>query len=162
MNLFFLTPPNSQLTFQPPSQHGDCDSRFALESRSLLRGLQSTVSPRAWAMFVITLVAVLASLMLASHASAEPGAATTAPVNVASLSEAKAAQASGGGAVVNINTADAATLALKLRGVGQSRAQEIVRHREAFGPFASPDELMEVKGIGQSTLEQNRSRITLE
>ena len=64
--------------------------------------------------------------------------------------------------IVNINTADAATLAQRLRGVGQSRAQEIVRHREAFGPFASAEELLEVKGIGQSTLEQNRARITLE
>ena len=63
---------------------------------------------------------------------------------------------------VNINTANASTLAQHLRGVGESRAQEIVRHREAFGPFASPDELLEVKGIGPSTLEQNRSRITLE
>ena len=65
-------------------------------------------------------------------------------------------------APVNINTADAATLAEALRGVGESRAQEIVRHRETYGPFASAEELMEVKGIGQSTLNQNRDLITLE
>lgn len=64
--------------------------------------------------------------------------------------------------VVNINTADASTLAVALRGVGESRAREIIRHRETYGPFASPEELLEVKGIGKSTLEQNRSRITLE
>ncbi|MGB1142054.1 MAG: ComEA family DNA-binding protein [Halioglobus sp.] len=63
---------------------------------------------------------------------------------------------------VNINTADAAALAAGLKGVGQARAEEIVRYREAFGPFASPDELMEVKGIGRSTLELNRTLITLE
>lgn len=63
---------------------------------------------------------------------------------------------------VNINTADVATLAEQLRGVGHSRAQEIVRHREAYGRFASLEELLEVKGIGKSTLDQNRRRITLD
>jgi competence protein ComEA len=63
---------------------------------------------------------------------------------------------------VNINTADAVTLAESLRGVGETRAREIVRHRETYGPFASAEELMEVKGIGQATLDQNRDLITLE
>jgi len=63
---------------------------------------------------------------------------------------------------VNINTADAATLAARLKGVGESRAHEIVRYREAYGPFASVEELMEVKGIGQSTLDMNLKAITLE
>ena len=63
---------------------------------------------------------------------------------------------------VNINTADAETLAAGLKGVGQSRAQEIVRYRQTFGPFTSADELAEVKGIGQATLDLNRKLITLE
>lgn len=65
-------------------------------------------------------------------------------------------------APVNINTADAQTLAANLKGVGESRAAEIVRYREAYGPFASAEELVEVKGIGSSTLDMNRERITLE
>jgi len=65
-------------------------------------------------------------------------------------------------ATVNINTADAETLAVKLKGVGESRAMEIVRYREAYGPFASADELTEVKGIGKATLDMNRDVITLE
>ncbi len=63
---------------------------------------------------------------------------------------------------VNINRADAATLAASLNGVGPSRAEEIVRYREAYGPFRSVEELTEVKGIGPSTLERNRALITLE
>lgn len=63
---------------------------------------------------------------------------------------------------VNINTADALTLAAALKGVGESRAHEIVRYREAYGPFSSADELMEVKGIGRSTLDANLKLITLE
>jgi len=65
-------------------------------------------------------------------------------------------------ATININTADATALAAGLKGIGQSRALEIVRYREAYGPFSTVDELAEVKGIGQSTLEQNRALITLE
>jgi competence protein ComEA len=64
--------------------------------------------------------------------------------------------------LVNINTADAQTLAAALKGVGEARAMEIVRYREAYGPFASAEELTEVKGIGQSTLDMNRKVITLE
>jgi competence protein ComEA len=63
---------------------------------------------------------------------------------------------------VNINRADASSLAAGLRGVGPSKPEEIVRYREAFGPFETVDELAEVKGIGKSTLEKNRDLITLE
>ena len=65
-------------------------------------------------------------------------------------------------AVVNINKADAVSIASTLKGVGNARAQEIVRYREAYGPFSSVDELADVKGIGKSTLDDNRARITLE
>ncbi len=63
---------------------------------------------------------------------------------------------------VNINTADEQALSSGLVGVGQSRAREIVRYREAFGPFSSVDELTEVKGINTATLDKNRAVITLE
>ena len=65
-------------------------------------------------------------------------------------------------ATVNINTDNAEAIAAGLKGVGQSKALEIVRYREAYGPFKSVDELVEVKGIGQSTLDKNRSVIILE
>jgi competence protein ComEA len=65
-------------------------------------------------------------------------------------------------AAVNINKADAVSIASALKGVGNARAQEIVRYRDAYGPFSSVDELADVKGIGKSTLDDNRARITLE
>ncbi len=74
-----------------------------------------------------------------------------------------AADASSGvAAVVNINSADAATLAQALKGVGKSRAEEIVRYREAYGPFYALEDLLEVRGVGKSILKNNRDRITLE
>lgn len=77
----------------------------------------------------------------------------TEPPVVAAAAEAK---------LVNINTADAATLAAGLRGVGLSRAEDIIRYRETYGPFATVEELADVKGIGQATLDNNRAVITLE
>ena len=62
-------------------------------------------------------------------------------------------------AQVNINTADAATLARELSGVGAKRAQAIVEYRQKHGPFKSADELALVKGIGPAAISKNRALI---
>lgn len=62
---------------------------------------------------------------------------------------------------VNVNKADATTIASSLDGVGQSKAQAIVAWRDTHGPFKSADDLARVKGIGQATLERNRAAILL-
>jgi competence protein ComEA len=63
---------------------------------------------------------------------------------------------------VDINTADAETLALALDGVGVARAMEIVAWREENGPFTTVEQLQEVSGIGPATLERNRERIIVD
>jgi competence protein ComEA len=60
---------------------------------------------------------------------------------------------------VNINTADAATLATELTGIGPALAAEIVRDREQNGQFDSPDALARVKGVGARIVEMNRANI---
>lgn len=65
------------------------------------------------------------------------------------------------GTPVNLNTADAATLAREMEGIGESKAKAIVEYRQKNGPFRSVDELALVKGIGAKTLENNRSRLTV-
>lgn len=62
---------------------------------------------------------------------------------------------------VNINTADAETLAT-LQGIGEKRADAIVDYRTRHGPFVSVDDLVKVKGIGVKTVEKNRDRMTVE
>lgn len=62
---------------------------------------------------------------------------------------------------VNINTADATTLAAELEGVGHSRAEAIVEYRETVGRFESPEQLLDVSGIGPRILEWNRDRIVV-
>lgn len=63
---------------------------------------------------------------------------------------------------VDINTADAATIAKELQGIGLSRAREIVAYREKNGAFKSVEDLRKIKGIGAKTLERNRANIRIE
>lgn len=63
---------------------------------------------------------------------------------------------------VNINTADAASLARELVGIGETRARAIVEYRTQNGPFRSIEELALVKGIGPRVIEQNRANLRVE
>ena len=60
---------------------------------------------------------------------------------------------------VNINTADAETLAFELTGIGPALAAAIIEDREMNGNFVSPESLMRVSGIGTRILEMNRPNI---
>ena len=63
---------------------------------------------------------------------------------------------------VNVNTADAATLARELDGIGPAKAQAIVDYRGKNGPFRAAEDLLKVQGIGERVLEQNRANIRLD
>lgn len=69
----------------------------------------------------------------------------------------------GGGAtsaagIVDINSATLSDLDA-LPGVGPSTAQAIIDYRTANGPYASVDELLNVRGIGPSKLAAMRARV---
>ena len=60
---------------------------------------------------------------------------------------------------VNVNTADAKVISESLKGIGQKKAEEIVRYRTKNGAFESLNDLINVKGIGQKTIDNNASDI---
>lgn len=73
------------------------------------------------------------------------------------------APVAGGGSLsglVNINTASASELE-ELPGIGEVLAQAIVDHRTEHGPFASVDDLLDVSGIGDATLDDLRDLVTV-
>lgn len=63
------------------------------------------------------------------------------------------------GSPVNVNTADAEAISEALKGVGLSKAQDIVEYRQKHGPFKSAEDLSLVKGIGERTVEMNHDDI---
>ena len=60
---------------------------------------------------------------------------------------------------VNVNTANAESLAEALDGVGLSRARSIIEWREANGPFQDPYDLVQVRGISERIVKMNEQRI---
>ncbi|MDQ7091265.1 MAG: ComEA family DNA-binding protein [Methylococcales bacterium] len=62
---------------------------------------------------------------------------------------------------VNVNTADAQTIASSLNGIGEKKAQAIIEYREKNGDFKTIDSLTEVAGIGAKTVEKNKEDILL-
>jgi comEA protein len=64
------------------------------------------------------------------------------------------------GAKVNINTADAAALET-LPGIGPAKAKAVIDYREKNGAFKTIDDLKNVSGIGDKTLEGLRDKVTV-
>lgn len=62
------------------------------------------------------------------------------------------------GVRVNLNTATVEQLDA-LPGIGPVIAQRIVDYRQANGPFATPKDIMNVKGIGQATYDKLKDLI---
>lgn len=62
---------------------------------------------------------------------------------------------------LDLNSAGSEQLASVLTGVGDVKAERIVEYRERNGGFTEVDELTEVDGIGDATLEDNRDLLTV-
>jgi competence protein ComEA len=68
--------------------------------------------------------------------------------------------ASPGATLVNVNTAAPEELET-LPGIGEVLAAAIVAYREEHGPFTSVDQLLDVSGIGEVTLEEIRELVAV-
>lgn len=66
-----------------------------------------------------------------------------------------------GATVININTASEQEL-MTLNGIGQAKAQQIIQYREENGLFDTPEDLMNVSGIGEKSFETLKDSIKVK
>ena len=116
---------------------------------SIIRRTQQALNTKA----IAAILAACCAVFMAAAPSIAV-AAEKSPV-------AKTAQSQQALTKVNINQADAKALASALNGVGLKKAEAIIAWREKFGKFVRIEQLTEVKGIGEKTLERNRGVIAL-
>ena len=62
---------------------------------------------------------------------------------------------------ININTATVDQL-VSLKGIGEKYAAKIIEYRDKYGLFKTPEDIMNVPGIGPKIFEQNKDRIVVE
>ena len=96
--------------------------------------------------------ASLALLTLIAPAHANSAGKPTEVVTAEAQTEAR----------LNINTASAKDLAKGMKGIGIKKAEAIVAHREANGPFKSVEDLLKVKGVGPATLQKNAAKLAVK
>lgn len=112
-------------------------------------------------------IAAVASVTPGVAAASSPGAPTSPVPSAAVPAQASAtaapAQSPAGTnsakGLIDINMASASRLD-ELPGIGPGKAKAIVEHRQEKGPFRTPEELKNVKGIGQKTYDGLKDRIT--
>ena len=95
-------------------------------------------------LLTVMLVVGFSGIVLADEKQSETGA----------MAEPMAAQK------IDVNTATAEELQ-QLKGIGEKKAEEIVKHRTANGPFKSVDDLANVKGIGEATVAKLKDQVTV-
>lgn len=61
---------------------------------------------------------------------------------------------------MNLNTATLEDLQT-LNGIGPSKAQAILTYREENGPFKTVEDLLQVSGIGEKSLEKIKAEIAI-
>ena len=72
----------------------------------------------------------------------------------------RGAEPSGTGGKVNLNTASKEAL-MTLPGIGEAKAEAVIRYREEHGGFQKTEDIMKVPGIKQSAFEKIREKITV-
>ena len=96
---------------------------------------------------------IISVILLNSYLYPGPGSQSSFPLP--SLSP----QEESNPGLISINRADLSQL-MTLDGIGPTLAQRIIDHREAYGFFNTPEDLLEVPGIGEKTLSAIRDDLS--
>ena len=96
--------------------------------------------------FAIRAAAALAALLLIATLAANAAPPAAPPPDA--------------GAAVNVNSASSEQL-MSLPGIGAAKADAIVKYREEHGPYKQPEDLLQVRGIGEALLQKIRPHISI-
>ncbi|RXY98456.1 helix-hairpin-helix domain-containing protein [Fictibacillus sp. S7] len=91
----------------------------------------------------------------------EKGEEATVPAGGDTLGNGAGQETDSGQAAVNINTANDQELQT-ITGIGPSKAKAIITFREENGGFKTVDDLLNVPGIGEKSLENMRAQVTVD
>lgn len=81
-------------------------------------------------------------------------------VTVFTKAEALSENENPAGVKVNINTAGVSEL-MRLTGIGESRAKDIIAYRKEHGAFSVPEDIMKVSGIKEAVYDKIKDDITV-
>lgn len=119
-----------------------------------------TPSERKGALVLLALVALGAAADLLRLEPAPAPAPPAVPVPAAAAPAAAPPAAPPAAGPLDLNSAGVAELD-GLPGIGPVLAARIVAHRDAHGPFRTPEDLLAVRGIGPRLLERLGPRVTV-
>ncbi len=135
----------SDLRFENEGGNGEKSHESKDGSNPLIRKERKTMKGLLSVLFVLLCVA-FASPMASGDQAQDVAANETNPP---------------AGAKININVATADELE-SLPNIGKLKAERIVEYRKENGDFKSPEDIINVKGIGEETLERIRDLIRVE
>lgn len=99
--------------------------------------------------------AAASSGIVSTSASARSSSKLSSKIQSSLKSDGEAVQ------IINVNTATKEQL-MTIKGIGEVKAQSIIDDRALNGPFKTVDDLLRVKGIGETTLAKIKPYITVD
>lgn len=128
-----------------------------------MKGIFKKISPLEGVVLGLTLLFVLGTLLWFRSSGPEAGLTlvqTETTQRAVSLPEEPAVPGVLEGEVLDLNIATRDDLT-RLPGIGEKKAEAIVAWREENGPFRVVEDLLSVRGIGESILAELRPYVTV-
>jgi len=146
---------------EPDARLNDALKQVSLLPEANLESMNPAEKLKDGQKVIVPFKVVIPEDSTAAGNSINAGSATAPPTPTAPAANSKpVAVPSTSGGKININTAGAAELD-KLSGVGPALADRIIQYRMENGPFARPEDLENVSGIGPKTYEKMASQVTV-
>jgi len=117
--------------------------------------MKKQLKPHTTSYFKRCSLIVFASLLTLNSVISVAQPKTTEPVKTTAVTQEKNQTS-----MIYLNNSSVEQL-ITLKGIGHKKAQAIIAYREQVGAFKSVTELIQVKGIGEKILSDNKARLQI-